>query len=164
MKGVVVLAIVGSSLVSTAVTLAITAVTSPRLAEAQGQPTVVAAQGFVLQDAAGNVRAELGFNAAGDAGLNLLDADGATRLRVYLDSAGNPGVGLLDPDLTRRVALAANPQAGSVVILRDPGIGAEGGQPFRIRLAVRNDGTANIGLFEPPGSTPVWCEASPECR
>lgn len=164
MKGILVLGIVGSSLLSTLVTLAVTALMSPRAAEAQSQPTVVTAQGFVLQDAAGNIRAELGFNAAGDAGLNLLDTDGVTRLRVYLDNAGSPGVGLLDPDLTRRVALAANPQAGAVVLLRDPGIGAEGGQPFRIRLAVRNDGTANIGLFEPPGSTLVWCESSIECR
>lgn len=164
MKGTLALSIVASSLVSALMTLAIMAVVSPRPAEAQTPPAVVTAQGFVLQDAAGSIRAELGFNTADDAGLNLFDADGVTRLRVYLDAAGNPGVGLLDPDLTRRVALAANPQAGAVVLLRDPGIGAEGGQPFRIRLAVRNDGTTSIGIFDPPGNTTRWCVWSSECR
>lgn len=164
MKSMLLLSIMASSLVSAVVTLAITTVVSPRPAEAQTSPSVVTAQGFVLQDATGKVRAELGISATGDAGLNLFDADGVTRLRVYLDQAGSPGVGLLDPDLTRRVALAANPQAGAVVILRDPGIGPEGGQPFRIRLAVRNDGTANLGLFDAPDNTIRWCVWTPECR
>lgn len=164
MKGTLALSIVASALVSALMTLAIMAVVSPRPAEAQTPPAVVTAQGFVLQDAAGKIRAELGFDAVGGSGLSLFDADGVKRLTVYLDEGGNPNVGLFDADLTRRVGLAANPRAGAVVLLRDPGIGAEGFLPVRIRLAVRNDGATHIGIFDPPGDTTRWCVWSSECR
>ena len=164
MRSVLTLAIIVSSVSSALVTLAIVVATGPLAAKAQDSPSVVNARGFALVDANGRVRGQLGFNETGEAGLLLFDPEGVERLRVYLDAAGNPGVGLLDPDLTRRVALAVNPQAGAVVLLRDPGIGFEGGQPFRIRLAVRNDGAAHVGLFDPPGSTTRWCESSVECR
>ena len=157
MKGIVVLCIAASSLVSGLVTLAAMAVVRPHPVEAQIQPTVVTAQRFVLQDADGRIRAELGVDATdGYVGLILFDGDGARRLRTALDPAGSPSVTLHDVDFTRRVALAANPAAGAVVLLRDAGIGPEGGQTVRVRLAARNDGTAHIGLYEPPGETPVW--------
>lgn len=155
------LSIVASSLISALVTLVVTGLVIPHPAEAQSAQAIVTAQRFVLQDAGGKTRAELGVDAAdGYIGLILVDANGARRLRTTLDPDGNPSVTLHDTDFTRRVAMAANPTAGGVVLVRDAGIGPEGFQPVRARLAARNDGTAHIGLYNPPGETAVWVASS----
>jgi hypothetical protein len=161
MKRILVVSIVASALVSALITLVITAVVSPRPTEAQDNPTVVTAQRFVVHDAAGNIRAALGFDADGRPGLTLFGQDGADRAQLRLDTDGHPSFFLLDTDGTRRVAIAVNAAGDSILILREPGVGS--GEvsfaPVRIRLVVRNNGATSIGIFDPgatPTTPPIW--------
>jgi hypothetical protein len=102
---------------------------------------IVEAEGFVVRDQAGQLRATLGTNANG-VGLVLI---GATRVSVGVTPEGIAGVQLLDTDGRRRAALAMTSDGASSLRLLDSAA------KERVVLAVPTNGTAGLLVADATG-------------
>lgn len=153
MKRTVLVAVLVSSLVSTLLTLSVVAVASPQRAAAQGSPTVITAERFVLQDAEGNSRVLLQFGPDGEPVLAMRDREGQPRVRIGIRPDGGPFLNMHDPDFGRRVALAVGRDGEAQLVLREPGTAIEAGDPrFRAGVFVTLDGLPSIELRNAEGS------------
>ena len=153
MKQTVLIAVLASSLISILVTIAVLTVISPQPAAAQDSAPVVTAERFVLQDAEGNIRAELRFDPFGEPVLIMRDGTGAPRARIGTRADGGAFLIFHDPDFSRRATLAVDPTGVAQLVLREPGTGIEP-QDTRLRAGVfvSPDGTPSIELRDAQGN------------
>lgn len=91
------------------------------LHESQKTPSteIVEASQFVVRDADGFVRAVLGANADGSAGLTLQDRAAEERLRLVLLADGSPGISFADPLGRTRAVLGLLPDQTASLVFAD---------------------------------------------
>jgi hypothetical protein len=151
---------------------------SPRVfsdepALARSSSNTITAERFVLQDAAGKIRAELGlfdddgapvFRMLDEQGtprlemgfgerqfripvLRVFDQDGRPRIRIGAGTGGGAFVHLHDADFTRRAALGIRPNGNVELLLGEPGTDVTLAG-FRVKVSVDADGTPHLVLAD----------------
>jgi hypothetical protein len=120
---------------------------APATAPAPAGPTAVEAQGFILKDSNGHVRAELGFMGSSPS-LKFKDESGSALVTLALnsDSPGGPMLLLSDPQHHGSVALSVLEHAGPQLSLS--GERAD----IQLHMAVAPDGTT-LELSDKDGFT-----------
>lgn len=119
---------------------------APAAAAAPAGPTAVEAQGFILKDANGKVRAELGL-AGGSPSLKFRDESGSALVSLSLNEGpAGPVLLLSDPQHHASVALSVLEKAGPQLSLT--GERAD----IQLRMGVTPDGTA-LELSDKDGFT-----------
>jgi hypothetical protein len=121
-------------------------------------PGVIAAQNFVLVDAAGRPVAELSSAPSGGAGLVLLDQAGKARAALITTQTGDPGLKLYDANGVVRTAVVVSSDNTSGVALYDPS------GHSRAALIELPSGETSLTLFDATGHQiqvlPDWRRAS----
>lgn len=118
-------------------------------AQAQASPHTVEAQEFVLKDASGRERADLGVGNDGTTAFVLENSQGKDRLALYVGGNGRTGLGFKDDQGMLRLYLAADTDGTPRLSLGDAQ-----GTP-RAELSLRQNGTPRLVLADPLGN-PIW--------
>jgi len=107
-------------------------------------PNGQGAMALELRNEAGQTQAVLGVHPSGSPFLLLLGAEGQPRLGVHLDPGGSPAIMLTGPDMKPRIRIAEK-DGGSQVALID------GEGRVRAAVSVLPNGTPGILTFEEDG-------------
>ena len=115
----------------------------------------VHARGFVLEDAAGQIRGAWGLTREGGVQLVLADAQGKPRVRVSALEDGSPGLALVDANGHSRAALGLLSDGTITLVFADP----EGHS--RAVLGLTASGASSLALADGQGVTRAGLGVAP---
>jgi len=115
----------------------------------------VEAEQFVVKDASGNVRAQLGCDRSGNPLLQIIDADGRLRIAIGVYE-GTPGVRLFDREHQARVELSVVAEGDAVALSLNDGAGTR-----RVKVACAGD-SSEVQLLDAVGVLRVLACVEPE--
>jgi hypothetical protein len=115
----------------------------------------VHARGFVLEDAAGQIRGAWGVTREGGVQLVLADAQGKPRVRVSALEDGSPGLARVDADGHSRAALGLLSDGTITLVFADP----EGHS--RTVLGLTASGASSLALADGQGVTRAGLGVAP---
>jgi hypothetical protein len=121
---------------------------------------VIEAQRFILRDANGRVRAELGEFSGYSVALRLYDGDQKRRLEIVIAENGNVGLQIFDASAAPRVVLGVDRDKPEAVT---PALSliAKGGKGA-VELCVASDGSSFLASQKGDKSYRLPLEADPE--
>lgn len=105
---------------------------------------VVEAERFILRDASGKIRAELGVEGDGMAALRLYDTAGQRRAELAVNAGGTPWLGLYDETGKVRAFLHAEDLVANLALY-------DGAEKVRALLQVVPNVAAALGLYDGTG-------------
>jgi hypothetical protein len=117
--------------------------------------TTVHARGYVLEDAAGQIRGAWGVTREGGVQLVLADAQGKARVRVSALEDGSPGLALVDANGQSRAAMGLLSDGTITLVFADP----EGHS--RAVLGLTASGASSLALADGHGVTRAGLGVAP---